>query len=162
MAHKHSPSENTQGSGNQAARATDQPSGTPSLLDRSGLIILDKPAGASSHDMVAKIRRIMGTKKVGHSGTLDPIATRVLVLGIERRTGLLAHVVTHDRRYEATTACGATAVSDRVEGEVLETADPPDGGAFSFETMTARLSELVAAFRGQIMQRRSSVPSIRV
>ena len=65
--------------------------------------------------MVAKVRRIMGTKKVGHSGTLDPMATGVLVLGIERGTKFLAHVVTHDKRYEATMAFGASTVTDDVD-----------------------------------------------
>ena len=162
MAHKHSPSENTQRSGDEVAPATNRPTQSPSLLDRSGLIILDKPAGASSHDMVAKIRRIMGTKKVGHSGTLDPMATGVLVLGIERGTKFLAHVVTHDKRYEATMAFGASTVTDDVEGEVLQTADPTEIDSFTVETMTARLSEIFADFQGEIMQRPTSVSSIKI
>ena len=151
MAHKHSPSENTQRSGDEVAPATNRPTQSPSLLDRSGLIILDKPAGASSHDMVAKVRRIMGTKTLGHSGTLDPMATGVLVLGIERGTKFLAHVVTHDKRYEATMAFGASTVTDDVEGEVLQTADPTEIDSFTVETMTARLSEIFADFQGEIM-----------
>lgn len=158
MAQKHSSSQ-------PGTRPHAQPKAQParaSLLDRSGLIILDKPAGASSHDMVARVRRIMGTKKVGHSGTLDPMATGVLVLGIERGTKFLAHVVTHDKRYEATMAFGASTVTDDVEGELLHTADPAEIDRYSAEEMTARLAEIFAGFRGEIMQRPTSVSSIKI
>ncbi|MDN6326328.1 MAG: tRNA pseudouridine(55) synthase TruB, partial [Corynebacterium sp.] len=76
------------------------------LIARSGLVVVDKPAGMTSHDVVARCRRVFGTRRVGHSGTLDPMATGVLVVGVERGTKFLAHVVTHDKRYEATVRLG--------------------------------------------------------
>lgn len=69
-------------------------------LATSGIVVVDKPAGMTSHDVVAKLRRAFSTRKVGHAGTLDPMATGVLVAGIERGTKLLAHLVAHDKRYE--------------------------------------------------------------
>ena len=89
----------------------------------SGLLVVDKPAGWTSHDVVARVRRLAGTRRVGHAGTLDPMATGVLVLGVEKATRLLGHLTLHDKRYDATVAFGATTTTDDAEGEVLATYD---------------------------------------
>ena len=89
----------------------------------SGLLVVDKPAGWTSHDVVAKVRRYAGTKRVGHAGTLDPMATGVLVLGIEKATRLLGHLTLHDKRYDATIRLGADTASHDAEGEVTATYD---------------------------------------
>ncbi len=89
-----------------------------------GLVVVDKPDGMTSHDVVAKVRRIMGTRKVGHAGTLDPMATGVLVLGIERATKLLGHLALDTKAYLATIRLGASTTTDDVQGEVLSTSDP--------------------------------------
>lgn len=129
-----------------------------SILSRSGLVIVDKPAGMTSHDVVARLRRLYGTRKIGHSGTLDPMATGVLIVGIERGTRFLAHVVTHDKRYEATIRLGTSTLTDDAEGETLTSASP--------ESLTAltedRIRESLAEHSGNIMQRPSSVSSIKI
>lgn len=133
-----------------------RPEGT--ILERSGVVIVDKPAGMTSHDVVGRLRRIMGTRRVGHSGTLDPMATGVLVVGIERGTKFLAHVVTHDKRYEATVRLGASTVTDDMEGEILSTAS-----AEAIEGLTEeQIREAFATQEGEIMQRPSSVSSIKI
>ncbi|MGP5659586.1 tRNA pseudouridine(55) synthase TruB [Corynebacterium falsenii] len=137
------------------AQAHAQPA---SILDRSGVIIVDKPSGMSSHDVVARLRRIMGTRRVGHSGTLDPMATGVLVIGVERGTKFLAHVVTHDKRYEATMRLGATTVTDDAEGDVLSTAAPELLGSLDDDSIRAAC----AAFVGDIQQKPTSVSSIKI
>lgn len=128
------------------------------ILERSGVVIVDKPAGMTSHDVVGKMRRIMGTRRVGHSGTLDPMATGVLVVGVERGTKFLAHVVTHDKRYEATVCLGAATLTDDMEGEVLTTASPD-----ALRSLTEQqIREAFAQQSGEIMQRPSSVSSIKI
>ncbi|OFM59710.1 tRNA pseudouridine(55) synthase [Corynebacterium sp. HMSC058E07] len=129
-----------------------------SILDRSGVVLVDKPSGPTSHDMVAKLRRIMGTRRVGHSGTLDPMATGLLVVGVERGTKFLAHVVAHDKRYEATVRLGAATHTDDAQGEVLSTAAPADLEALTEERIRAAFD----AQRGDIMQRPTSVSSIKI
>ncbi len=89
----------------------------------SGLLVVDKPAGWTSHDVVARVRRLAGTKRVGHAGTLDPMATGVLVLGVEKATRLLGHLTLHDKAYDATIRLGADTVSHDAEGEVTATYD---------------------------------------
>ena len=86
-------------------------------LANSGLVIVDKPAGMTSHDVVGRLRRCFHTKKVGHAGTLDPMATGVLVLGMERGTKFLAHVVASTKSYDATIRLGAATTTDDAEGE---------------------------------------------
>ncbi len=112
----------------------------------------------TSHDVVAKLRRTMGTRRVGHSGTLDPMATGVLVVGVERGTKFLAHVVSHDKRYDATVCLGRATVTDDHEGEVLSTASPEQVRELTEE----RIRQAFDAQRGEIMQRPSSVSSIKV
>ena len=126
-----------------------------SIVERSGVVLVDKPAGMTSHDVVAKMRRIMGTRRVGHAGTLDPMATGVLVVGVERGTKFLAHVVTHDKRYRATVRLGASTLTDDAEGEVLSTADVSD-------VTESAVREAFASQVGEIMQRPSSVSSIKI
>lgn len=122
------------------------------------MVLVDKPSGPTSHDMVAKLRRIMGTRRVGHSGTLDPMATGLLVVGVERGTKFLAHVVARDKRYEATVRLGAATHTDDAQGEVLSTAAPADLEALTEERIRAAFD----AQRGDIMQRPTSVSSIKI
>ena len=89
----------------------------------SGIIVIDKPQGLTSHDVVAKVRKKLGTKKVGHAGTLDPMATGVLVLGINQATRLLDFIVFGIKEYEAVVRLGQTTISDDADGEVISTAD---------------------------------------
>ncbi|RNL82690.1 tRNA pseudouridine(55) synthase TruB [Halostreptopolyspora alba] len=88
----------------------------------SGVVIVDKPEGWTSHDVVARTRRLAGTRKVGHAGTLDPMATGVLVLGVGRGTKLLGHLTLTEKVYEATIRLGATTNTDDAEGETVERA----------------------------------------
>jgi tRNA pseudouridine55 synthase len=90
---------------------------------RDGLVVVDKAGGMTSHDVVARIRRLAGTRRVGHAGTLDPMATGVLVLGINRATRLLGHLTLTDKAYDATIRLGASTVTDDAQGEVVTTAD---------------------------------------
>src|SRR5436190_19330551 len=83
-----------------------------------GLVVVDKPAGMTSHDVVARVRRLAHTRRVGHGGTLDPMATGVLVVGVERATRLLTYVIGSTKRYSATIRLGQTIVTDDAEGEV--------------------------------------------
>jgi tRNA pseudouridine55 synthase len=78
----------------------------------SGLVIVDKPAGLTSHDVVARIRRLAGTRRVGHAGTLDPMATGVLVIGVEQATRLLGHLMLTAKEYVATIRLGQSTSTD--------------------------------------------------
>jgi tRNA pseudouridine55 synthase len=120
-----------------------------------GLLVVDKPAGWTSHDVVARARRLCGTRKVGHAGTLDPMATGVLVLGIGRATRLLTFLVGCDKDYTATIRLGQTTVTDDAEGEVTATT-PADG------VSRAALDDAVAALTGPLEQVPSSVSAIKV
>ena len=90
-------------------------------MTESGLVVVDKPAGITSHDVVARVRRLAGTRKVGHAGTLDPMATGVLVVGVERATRLLGHLMLTEKAYAATARLGVATVTDDAEGEVTAT-----------------------------------------
>ena len=120
-----------------------------------GLLVVDKPAGWTSHDVVGRCRRLAGTRKVGHAGTLDPMATGVLVLGVGRATRLLGHLALTDKAYDATIRLGATTVTDDAEGEVVTT---QDASAVSDEAVRAGL----AALTGAISQVPSSVSAVKV
>lgn len=122
-----------------------------------GVLVVDKPAGWTSHDVVARARRLLGTRKVGHAGTLDPIATGVLVLGVGRATKLLTWVVGADKEYLATIRLGQDTVTDDAEGEV--TASP---GATVDRLDRAALAAAVAALTGPIEQVPSTVSAIKV
>ena len=88
-----------------------------------GVVVVDKPAGWTSHDVVARMRRLASTRKVGHAGTLDPMATGVLVVGIGRATRLLTYIVGADKEYTATIRLGITTTTDDAEGETLAVVD---------------------------------------
>src|SRR3954468_9486583 len=88
-----------------------------------GLLVVDKPAGWTSHDVVGRVRRLAQTRKVGHAGTLDPMATGVLVLGVGRATRLLTYLVGADKTYTATVRLGVAPRTDDAEGEVPSRAD---------------------------------------
>ncbi|MGW5195482.1 tRNA pseudouridine(55) synthase TruB [Kribbella sp. NPDC004138] len=120
-----------------------------------GIVVVDKPAGMTSHTVVARIRRLAGTRKVGHAGTLDPMATGVLVVGLNRATRLLGHLQLADKSYDATIRLGATTTTDDAEGEILTTA--------AVDGVTAEaISTAVAAYRGEISQVPSKVSAIKV
>ncbi len=87
-----------------------------------GLVIVDKPAGLTSHDVVGRLRRLAHTRRVGHAGTLDPMATGVLVLGVNKATRLLHHLVLTDKAYTATVRLGQATLTDDAEGDVISTA----------------------------------------
>jgi tRNA pseudouridine55 synthase len=125
------------------------------LLDMSGLVVVDKPAGLTSHDVVARLRRILHTRKVGHAGTLDPMATGVLVCGVERGTKLLGHLALDTKAYLATIRLGATTTTDDAEGETVTTTDP---AAVTDEAIDAG----IAALTGPILQVPSSVSAIKI
>ena len=121
----------------------------------AGLVVVDKPAGVTSHDVVGRCRRIFGTRKVGHAGTLDPMATGVLVVGIERATKILGLLTVTDKSYAATIRLGQTTSTEDAEGEVLQT--------ISADSVTdAQINEAVATLRGEIAQVPSAVSAIKV
>jgi tRNA pseudouridine55 synthase len=121
----------------------------------SGLVVVDKPAGITSHDVVARVRRLAGTRKVGHAGTLDPMATGVLVLGVNRATRLLGHLTLTDKRYAATVRLGVSTTTDDAEGDVVDT--------HSTDSLTeAAVRDALAAFVGEIDQVPSAVSAIKV
>jgi tRNA pseudouridine55 synthase len=121
----------------------------------SGLVIVDKAAGVTSHDVVSQVRRLAGTRKVGHAGTLDPMATGVLVLGINRATRLLGHLTLTEKAYDATLRLGATTTTDDAEGEVVSTAS-------AGELDEARLRSALASYVGDIQQVPTAVSAIKV
>lgn len=127
---------------------------TPPVLPE-GILVVDKPAGMTSHDVVARARRALGTRKVGHAGTLDPMATGVLVLGVGRATRMLGHIAGHDKAYEATILLGASTVTDDAEGEVI--AAPGVHGVSD-----AQIDAGIAALRGSIQQTPSAVSAVKV
>ena len=124
----------------------------------SGLVLVDKPQGFTSHDVVAKIRKAVGTKKVGHAGTLDPLATGLLVLGIESGTKLLTFLVGADKTYLATIRLGVSTISDDSESEIIATASPEALAKVTNEDIIVEISKLT----GSIQQRPSSVSAIKV
>ena len=122
---------------------------------RDGLVVVDKPGGMTSHDVVARVRRLAGTRKVGHAGTLDPMATGVLVVGVDRATRLLGHLVLTDKAYDATIRLGVATTTDDADGEVVTTV-PAD--AITDDEVGAVLVAMV----GEIDQVPSSVSAIKV
>lgn len=123
--------------------------------EKSGLVIVDKPAGMTSHDVVSRLRRAFGTRKVGHAGTLDPMATGVLVVGIERGTRFLAHLVATTKTYTATIRLGAATTTDDAEGDVLSSTD-----ASTLDD--APVDAAIDALRGEIMQKPARVSAIKI
>jgi tRNA pseudouridine55 synthase len=124
-------------------------------MSTSGIIVVDKPAGFTSHDVVARMRRIARTRKVGHAGTLDPMATGVLVVGVEKATRLLHHLVLADKAYTATIRLGQATTTDDAEGEVI-------GGASAAALDEAAVRAAIQPLTGEIMQVPSAVSAIKV
>ncbi len=124
-------------------------------MNLGGLLIVDKPGGLTSHDVVAKCRKLLGTRRVGHAGTLDPMATGVLVLGVERATKLLGLLALTTKAYTATVRLGAATTTDDAEGEVLSTADASG-------VTDAEIASAIAALTGDIMQVPSTVSAIKI
>jgi tRNA pseudouridine55 synthase len=122
---------------------------------KDGLVIVDKPGGLTSHDVVARIRRLAGTRRVGHAGTLDPMATGVLVVGVEKATRLLGYLTLTEKRYDATIRLGQSTTTDDAEGEVTFTASAKDVSA---ETISKAIAELT----GEIQQVPPAVSAIKV
>ena len=121
----------------------------------SGLVVVDKAAGMTSHDVVARVRRLAGTRKVGHAGTLDPMATGVLVVGVERATRLLGHLMLTEKSYDATVRLGQTSTTDDAEGELGE---PVDAAHLSEEAVRAAFAAQV----GDLLQVPTAVSAIKV
>ncbi|HEV7980151.1 tRNA pseudouridine(55) synthase TruB [Amycolatopsis sp.] len=123
-----------------------------------GLVIVDKAPGMTSHDVVARARRIMGTRKVGHAGTLDPMATGVLVLGIERATKLLGHLALDRKTYLATLSIGVSTTTDDAEGEIFGEVDQ----AKLTEITDAAIAAEIANLTGPIQQVPSAVSAVKI
>lgn len=124
----------------------------------SGLLVVDKPGGITSHDVVARARRALGTRKVGHAGTLDPMATGVLVLGVERATRLLGHLALADKAYSACVRLGSTTTTDDADGEVRDVAPAEAVQALD----DADIQDAFARLVGVIQQRPSAVSAVKV
>lgn len=120
-----------------------------------GLVIVDKPAGMTSHDVVGRCRRIFATRKVGHAGTLDPMATGVLVVGIERATKILGLLTAADKTYSATIRLGQTTTTEDADGELLHEVSAAG-------VTDADIEAAVAPLRGDISQVPSAVSAIKV
>lgn len=125
---------------------------------RPGILLVDKPGGITSHDVVSRARRALGTRKIGHAGTLDPMATGLLVLGVEGATRLLTYIVGADKTYEATILLGVSTDSDDADG--VETARA-DADTVAAVTETA-IRDGIAALTGEIDQVPSTVSAIKV
>ncbi len=122
---------------------------------QSGLVIVDKAGGMTSHDVVARVRRLAGTRKVGHAGTLDPMATGVLVVGVEKATRLLGYLTLTEKEYAATIRLGQSTSTDDAEGEIT-------GGAPAAGVSAETLSTAVAGLVGEIEQVPPAVSAIKV
>ena len=121
----------------------------------SGIVLIDKPAGWTSHQVVARIRRLAGTRKVGHAGTLDPMATGLLVVGIGKATRLLGHLALTEKAYQATIRLGIGTITDDADGEVTTT--------FGAQAVTDdQIETALAELRGEQMQVPSAVSAIKI
>lgn len=130
--------------------------GGSALAGPHGILLVDKAEGRTSHDVVARVRWLLGTKKVGHAGTLDPMATGLLVLGVGQGTRLLTHLVGLDKTYRATIRLGRATVTDDREGEALGEDRPAN------EIPGNAINNALEALRGPIQQVPSSVSAIKV
>lgn len=119
------------------------------------MLLVDKPAGWTSHDVVARSRRLAQTRKVGHAGTLDPMATGLLVLGIGRATKLLTFLVGCDKTYTATIRLGQSSITDDAEGEIVD-------GLGASDVDPTRVHRAIAGLTGDIEQVPSSVSAIKI
>jgi tRNA pseudouridine55 synthase len=125
------------------------------LTARSGILLLDKPQGPTSHDLVSRTRRALGTRKVGHAGTLDPMATGLMILGVESSTRLLTYLVGLDKEYTATIRLGEATTTDDAEGEVTAAVD-------ASAVADAAIAAAVAGLTGEISQVPSTFSAIKV
>jgi tRNA pseudouridine55 synthase len=121
----------------------------------SGLVVVDKPSGMTSHDVVARVRRLAGTRRVGHAGTLDPMATGVLVVGVEKATRLLGYLTLTEKTYVATIRLGQSTSTDDAEGE-------PAGGSPATDIAPGALDAEIAELTGDIWQVPPGVSAIKV
>lgn len=121
----------------------------------SGIVIVDKPGGMTSHDVVARIRRLAGTRRVGHAGTLDPMATGVLIVGVEKATRLLGYLSLTEKQYAATIRLGQSTTTDDAEGE-------PSGGAPATGLARDAIDAEIAKLTGDIWQVPPAVSAIKV
>ncbi|WP_460358747.1 tRNA pseudouridine(55) synthase TruB [Mycobacterium sp. ZZG] len=124
-------------------------------MTAAGLVVVDKPCGMTSHDVVGRCRRLFGTRKVGHAGTLDPMATGVLIVGIERATKILGLLTATDKSYEATIRLGQTTSTEDAEGEMLQSIS-------AAHITDSAIEAAVGPLRGPIEQVPSSVSAIKV
>lgn len=124
-------------------------------MAESGIVIVDKPGGMTSHDVVARIRRLAGTRRVGHAGTLDPMATGVLVVGVEKATRLLGYLTLTEKEYEATIRLGRSTTTDDAEGE-------PNGGRSAAGVTREAIDAGIAKLTGEIMQVPPGVSAIKI
>ena len=125
------------------------------VADASGLLLVDKPAGWTSHDVVYRTRKIAGTRKVGHAGTLDPMATGLLVIGFNKATRLLTYIVDTTKTYRATIRLGHTTTTDDADGEIVHT-------RFANAVTPEDIQRAVSALTGTIQQVPSSVSAIKI
>lgn len=147
--------------GSRHLNGSGAPGGSSGSLERpSGLVIIDKPAGMTSHDVVARMRRLAKTRRVGHAGTLDPLATGVLVIGIEKATRLLGHLALTEKEYAATIRLGQSTLTDDADGDIL----PPLEDAFSPASAVAPedLRMALVELTGELMQVPPRVSAIKV
>lgn len=118
-------------------------------MPTDGIVVVDKPRGMTSHDVVARVRKLTGTRRVGHAGTLDPMATGVLVVGVGRATRLLGYLAAKEKEYDATIRLGVSTTTDDAEGEVLEQGDASgiddDALAASIRALTGTIEQVPAA-----------------
>jgi tRNA pseudouridine55 synthase len=124
--------------------------GTP-----AGLLVVDKPAGMTSHDVISRLRRLLGTRRIGHAGTLDPMATGVLVCGVQRATKLLGHLPLEPKVYQASVRLGMSTTTDDAEGQ-------PTGGADAATVGELQILAALAQLRGAIEQVPSTVSAVKV
>ncbi len=125
------------------------------MSSASGVVIVDKPSAVTSHQVVGRLRRLLGTRKIGHAGTLDPMATGVLILGVNRATRMLGHLALHDKRYLATVRLGESSNTDDADGEVVAVAD-------ASALTTDEVDRALDPQRGDILQVPTTVSAIKV
>jgi tRNA pseudouridine55 synthase len=124
-------------------------------VNLEGIVLVDKPAGPTSHDVVAKMRKLFNTRKVGHAGTLDPMATGMLVIGIGRATRLLGYFTAHDKEYLGTIRLGISTTTDDAQGELVTQTS-------ALHVTESNILETVKDFRGPIMQQPSAISAIKI
>ena len=125
------------------------------MSSQHGFVVIDKPSGITSHDVVARLRKRLGTKQIGHAGTLDPMATGVLVLGVNNATKFLDYIVQGQKRYRGIIRLGQSTTTDDREGEVISSAN-------SLAITDYEIRRELGKFVGTIMQAPSSVSAIKV